>query len=188
MLHSMTIRLIHVHQLNILYLCCGLYFNLGSFGVTGVKRSFSLKMLLFVHVTQHEHKTHTSSSALDPLPMLWGQMSIWGHLGSQGSRGHFHSKCYNSSMLHSMTIWLIHVHQLETLFLCYGVKCQTGVVWGLWGQNVIFTKNAITRPCYRAWPWDLYRLISLRRSTYVRGSNVNLGSFGGHWNQKVIFI
>ena len=26
----------------------------------------------------------------DPLPMLWGQMSIWGHLGSLGSKGHFH--------------------------------------------------------------------------------------------------
>ena len=31
-------------------------------------------------------------------------------------------------MLHSMTIRLIHVHQLETLYLCYGVKCQSGVI------------------------------------------------------------
>ena len=30
-------------------------------------------------------------------------------------------------MLHSMTIRLIHVHQLETFYLCYGVKCQSGV-------------------------------------------------------------
>ena len=43
--------------------------------------------------------------------LLWGQMSIWGHLGSLRSEGHFHYKCYNSSMLHSLTIRLIHVHQ-----------------------------------------------------------------------------
>ena len=152
--------------------------NLGSFGVSGVKRSFSLKMLYLVHVTEHDHETYTDWSAWDALPMLWGQMLIWGHLGSLESKGHLHLKCFNSSKLHSMTIRLIHVHQLETLFLCYGVKCQSGVVWGLWGQKVIFTKNAVPRPCYRAWPWDLHRLISLRRSTYVMGSNVNLGSFG----------
>ena len=31
-------------------------------------------------------------------------------------------------MLHSMAIRLIHVHQLETFYLCYGVKCQSGVI------------------------------------------------------------
>ena len=55
-------------------------------------------------------------------------------------------------MLHSMTIRLTNVHQLETLYLCYGVKCQSGVTWGHWGQKVIFTKNAITHPCYIACP------------------------------------
>ena len=30
-------------------------------------------------------------------------------------------------MLHSMAIRLIHVHQLETFYLCYGVKYQSGV-------------------------------------------------------------
>ena len=57
--------------------------NLGSFGVTGVKRSNSIKTLKFVHVIQHGHKTHTCSSALDLLSMLWGQMSIWGHFRRQ---------------------------------------------------------------------------------------------------------
>ena len=28
-----------------------------------------------------------------------------------------------------MTIRLMHVDQLETLYLCYGVKCQSGVIW-----------------------------------------------------------
>ena len=36
-------------------------------------------------------------------------------------------------MLYSMTIRLTHVHQLETLYLCYGVICQYGVIWGHWG-------------------------------------------------------
>ena len=49
-----------------------------------------------------------------------------------------------------MTIRLIHVDQHETLYLCYGVKCQSGVIWGHWGQQIIFTKNAITCPCYIA--------------------------------------
>ena len=53
-------------------------------------------------------------------------------------------------MLHSMTIRLIQVDQFETLYLCYGVICQSGVIWGHWGQKVIFTINAITRPCYIA--------------------------------------
>ena len=50
-------------------------------------------------------------------------------------------------MLHSMTIRLIHVYQLESVYLRYGVKCQSGVIWGHWGQKVFFTKNNITHPC-----------------------------------------
>ena len=42
-------------------------------------------------------------------------------------------------MLHSTTIRLIYVHQLETLYLYYVVKCQSGVIFGHWGQKVIFT-------------------------------------------------
>ena len=42
-------------------------------------------------------------------------------------------------MLHGMTIKLIHVHQLETFYLCFRVKCQSGVIWGHWNQKVIFT-------------------------------------------------
>ena len=53
-------------------------------------------------------------------------------------------------MLHSMNIRIIQVDQLETLYLCYGVKCQNGVIWGHWGQKVIYTKNAIIQPCYTA--------------------------------------
>ena len=53
-------------------------------------------------------------------------------------------------MLHSMTIRLMHLDQLETLYLCFGVKCQSMVIWGHWGQMVIYTKNAIIQPCYTA--------------------------------------
>ena len=37
-------------------------------------------------------------------------------------------------MLDSMTIRLICLHQLKTLYLRCGVKCQSGVIWGHWGQ------------------------------------------------------
>ena len=33
-------------------------------------------------------------------------------------------------MLHSMTIRLMHVDQLQILYLCYRVKRQSGVIWG----------------------------------------------------------
>ena len=64
--------------------------------------------------------------------MLWGQMPIWGHLGSLESKGHFHYKCYNSSMLHSMTMRLIHVHQrLDPLPMLWGQM----LIWGHWGSE-----------------------------------------------------
>ena len=51
-------------------------------------------------------------------------------------------------MLHSMTIRLIHVHQVETLYLYYGVKCQPGVICRHRGQKVIFNKNATSATEY----------------------------------------
>ena len=51
-------------------------------------------------------------------------------------------------MLHNMILRLTYVHQLETLYLSYGVKCHSGVIWDHWGQKVIFTKNAIICSCY----------------------------------------
>ena len=47
-----------------------------------------------------------------------------------------------------MTIRLIHVHQLLTLYLFDEVKYQSHGIWGHWGQKVIFTKQDITHPCY----------------------------------------
>ena len=51
-----------------------------------------------------------------------------------------------------MTIRLIQVDQLETLYLCYGVNCQTGVIWGHRGQKVIFSKIANFATEYMVFP------------------------------------
>ena len=48
-------------------------------------------------------------------------------------------------MLHIMILLLTYVHQLETLYLSYGVKCHSGVIWGSRGQKDIFIQNAKTR-------------------------------------------
>ena len=39
-----------------------------------------------------------------------------------------------------MTIRLVQVYQLETHYLCYGVKCQSWVIWGHWGEKFIILK------------------------------------------------
>ena len=80
-------------------------------------------------------------------------------------------------MLHSMTIRLIHLHHLATLYLCYGVKCQSGVNWGHWGQKVIFTKNT-TSADYKVWSHDSCTCISLTPATKVITLKIHLGSFG----------
>ena len=86
-----------------------------------------------------------------------------------------------------MFIRLIHVHQFEILYLCYGVKCQSGVNWG---QKVIFTKNAVTRPCYIACLL-LIRLIHVHQleTLYLLNEvKCQPGVIWGHRGRKVIFI
>ena len=73
-------------------------------------------------------------------------------------------------MLHSMTIGLVLVHQLETRYLCYGVKFQPGVIWGHRGQILIFTKNAYS--C------NSYICISLRPSYLFGGQKSIWGHLG----------
>ena len=110
--------------------------------------------------------------------MLWVWKFIRGHLGSQGSKAHFHQKRCNSYRLHGMVMWFMHMHQLDTLYQSNGCENSSGVIWSHRGQNVIFTKNAVTRSLYIARPYDSNMYISLRPSTYVMGSEVNLWSFG----------
>ena len=62
----------------------GLEIYPGSFGVTGVKRSFSPKMLFFLQISWHGHLTHAYASSRCPLSVI-GQKVTWVNLGSQGS-------------------------------------------------------------------------------------------------------
>ena len=43
-----------------------------------------------------------------------------------------------------MVMWLMHIHQLDTLYKSYGYRNSHGVILGHNGQKVIFTKNAIS--------------------------------------------
>ena len=147
----MTIRLIHVHQLLTLYLTYGVKYQSGviwgHLGQMVIKNTITHPC--YIAWPQDSYKYISLR-----LSMLWGEMSIWGSFGVTGIKRSFSLKCYNSSVLHTMTIKLIYVHQLEIVYLCYGVKCQSWVIWVHWGQKVIFTKNAIglIRPWYIAWP------------------------------------
>ena len=61
----------------------------GSFGVTGVKRSFSPKMLLLLQITHHGHVTHAYASARYLLKKYGPKKLngvIWGHRGPFSSK------------------------------------------------------------------------------------------------------
>ena len=62
----------------------GLEIHSGSLGVTGVKRSFSPRMLFLLQITWYGHRTHACASARYPLQIAWG-LEI--HLGSFGVTG-----------------------------------------------------------------------------------------------------
>ena len=111
--------------------------------------------------------------------MSYDQIGVKGHVGVTGvKKVIFTKKSFKSNRLRSVITWLMYMIDLDPLYKSYGSRKSSGVIWGHWGQKFLFPKNAITRPCYIAWPYDSYMLISLRCSTYVMGSNVNLGSFG----------
>ena len=114
-------------------------FNLGSFGVIGVKRSFSLKTLLLSQIIWHCHVNFAYASAIYPLQNLLAQIWIPGHLGSQRSKGHFHQKRFFSYSVHCVVTWLMYINTLETLYSNYCLKFWYGVLWGRWGQNYDFT-------------------------------------------------
>ena len=170
MLHSMTIRLIYLHQLEILYLCCwvkcqsGVIWGHWGQKVIFIKRHQVLQNTQHWYVLMHMHKVdplYKSYGPKDSSRIIWGHRGqkviftkkasslseyvaltrdlrtcisltpstkvmvlklIWGHLGSQGQKVIFTKKYYNSFVLHSMTLRLICLHQLETLYLCCGIK------------------------------------------------------------------
>ena len=55
-----------------------------------------------------------------------------------------------------MVMWLIYIDQLYTLYKSYGSRNSVGVIWG---QKVIFTKNAISPSDYMvlASVWGLWQ-------------------------------
>ena len=79
-----------------------------------------------------------------------------------------------------MTITLIHVYQIKNVYLCYGVKCQSGTIWGHWGQKVILTKNAITCPCCIVWSYLVNLTYSLASDplSHLRDQQATWGQSG----------
>ena len=69
-------------------------------------------------------------------------------LGVTGVKSSFSPKCYFSFRLHRMTMGLMYIDQLDTLYKSYGSRNSPGVTWGHRGQKVIFTKNAISPSDY----------------------------------------
>ena len=135
---SMVMWLMHINQLDTFYKSYG---SKNSYGVIWGHRSqkvISPKKLLTP--TNYMAWSCDSCICISYIPSI-KVMVLKIHLVSQGSKDHFHKKCYNSSMLQSKTIRFKHVHKLETLYLCYGVKGQLGVIRGHSGQILVFTKN-----------------------------------------------
>ena len=79
MLHSRVTWLRYINKLETFYKLIDSNLDFGSFGVTGVKSSLLLKMLLLIQYTLYGHVTYAYKQAWDPL-----------QLGSHGSKGYFH--------------------------------------------------------------------------------------------------
>ena len=85
-------------------------------------------------------------------------------------------------MLYSMTIRLIHVDQLETLYLCYGVKCKSGVILGHWGQKLIFTKKHYNKSVLYSMIIRLMHVHQLETLYLCYGIKCQSGVIWGHWS------
>ena len=85
--------------------------------------------------------------------MSYDQIGVKGHVGVTGvKKVIFTKKSFKSNRLRSVITWLMYMIDLDPLYKSYGSRKSSGVIWGHWGQKFIFPKNAITRPCYIAWP------------------------------------
>ena len=109
-----------------------------------------------------------------------------GHLGSHGSKVHFHYNCFSSYNIHCIVTWLMVINKLETLYKTYWLKFRFGVIWGHRGQKVIFTKNANPPTYYVAWSCDLCTWYTWRPTTKVTVLNFNQRSIGVTGIKKVI--
>ena len=76
-----------------------------------------------------------------------------GHMGVTRVKSSFSQKSFNSSTIRRMVMLLIHMTDLDIPNKSYKLKTKISeVIWGPWGQKVIFTENVITRACYKALP------------------------------------
>ena len=85
-------------------------------------------LFFFFFFTKHQNVLHQflfASSVIMPISQTWYPLvtsPTWGQLSSSGHRsqiGHFHQKCYFFFRLQGMVMWLMHVHQLDTLYKSY---------------------------------------------------------------------
>ena len=84
--------------------------------------------------------------------MSYDQIGVKGHVGVTGVKKVKNSKTLLLLQIQGMVTWLMYMHMPDPFYKSYYFKNSPGVIWGHSGQKVIFTKNAITRPCYIAWP------------------------------------
>ena len=145
-------------------------------------------------------KTHTCWSAWDPQPMLWGQMLIWGHLGSRSRWGSCRS---NDAMALVSSSICQHVNISETLCPImlilghnnksanahfwhdqFGVKGHVGVT-GI--KKFIFTKKFCFSFRLNGMAMGLMRIHQLDTLYISYGSRNSAGVIWGHKVQKVIF-
>ena len=100
MLHSMTIRLIHVHQLGPLPMLLGLIPIWGHLASLGSKGHFHQKCYT-LSVTLHDHiyiVTLTYPLASNPLSHLRDQQATWGQSGVEVSKPAGYAVCDGSNV------------------------------------------------------------------------------------------
>ena len=83
-----------------------------------------------------------------------------------------------------MTMRLIHVHQLETFYLCYGGQIS---IWGHKGPKVIFHYKCYNLSMLHSLAIRLIRVHQLVTLFLFYGAKCQSGVIWGHWGRKVIF-
>ena len=145
-------------------------FDFGSFGVTGVKSSFSLKMRLLIQYTLKGHVTYAHKQACRPFTKLIDSNFDLGTFGVTGVKKVIFTKyatppTYDVVWSCDLCTWYTWRPARKSYYFNFWSK----VIWGHRGQKVISTKSDITRPSYIAWLQNSYMCISLTPSTNVVG-------------------
>ena len=83
---------------------------------------------------------------------------------------------------HSIDMRPMHMQKLYPLYKSYGPLNLSRV------KRSFLLKNLMTCLCCMVWPWNSCMCISLRPSTRVMGSHVNLGSFEVTWIKRLFSL